>query len=195
VASKDGYFVSSNFARDPQSDEDRDAGVRSQQPVQLAQRPPRDVGKEDRAGQGAHRHRDCGAVSSPTTTTAITGKTEADQRSLCGHVDKVKEGVPEFDWGPYYPGGAVTGKVADSDMAETCRWWRTRGIPAARTFWLRRSWPRIRSTLPEADPERHEVRPVDAVCNGREEVALAQNAGFSRRLVAQFEGYGLQLVH
>ena len=32
-------------------------------------------------------------------------------------MDKVKEGVPEFDWGPYYPGGAVTGKVTDSDLA------------------------------------------------------------------------------
>jgi hypothetical protein len=32
-------------------------------------------------------------------------------------VDKVKEGVPIFDWGPYFPGGAVTGKVTDSDLA------------------------------------------------------------------------------
>ena len=48
---------------------------------------------------------------------SFTGKTGADERSLCGHVDKVKRGVPEWEWKPYYPGGAVTGKVADSAMA------------------------------------------------------------------------------
>jgi len=49
---------------------------------------------------------------------SFTRKTGADERTLCGHVDKAKGGIPEWDRGPYYPGGAVTGKVADSGMAE-----------------------------------------------------------------------------
>ena len=48
---------------------------------------------------------------------SYTGKVDADDRSLCGHIDRAKLGVPQWDWGPYFPGGSVTGKVADSDMA------------------------------------------------------------------------------
>ena len=44
-------------------------------------------------------------------------KEEANERTLCGHVDGSSRGVPEWDWQPYYPGGAVQGKVTDATMA------------------------------------------------------------------------------
>src|SRR5260370_22468969 len=38
-------------------------------------------------------------------------KEEANERTLCGHVDGSPRGVKEWDWQPYYPGGAVQGKA------------------------------------------------------------------------------------
>jgi hypothetical protein len=49
---------------------------------------------------------------------SFTGKVQAAQRSLCGHAEKAKDGIPEWEWNPFYPGGAVTGKVTSSDLAE-----------------------------------------------------------------------------
>jgi hypothetical protein len=113
--SKDGYFVSSNYARDPRLIQDETSGFDLSN---LANSPnARRVTWEKKMAEAKGRidiqmaerfladHED-----------SFTGKTEADERSLCGHVETVKRGVPEFDWGPYYPGGSVTGKVADSDL-------------------------------------------------------------------------------
>jgi hypothetical protein len=114
--SKDGYFVSTNFARDPQLIKDEtdhfDAKDLSSSPN--ARRVSAEAQMEQARGridvelaeQFLADHGD-----------SFTGKTEADERSICGHVETVKRGVPEWDWGPYFPGGSVTGKVADSDSA------------------------------------------------------------------------------
>src|SRR5258708_33491765 len=41
-------------------------------------------------------------------------KQQADERSLCGHVDASARGVKEWVWDAYNPGGAVQGKATDS---------------------------------------------------------------------------------
>ncbi|MFC1729663.1 C45 family autoproteolytic acyltransferase/hydrolase [candidate division KSB1 bacterium] len=38
-------------------------------------------------------------------------------RTLCGHVEYDPLGLPEWDWGPFYPGGAIDAKVTDSEWA------------------------------------------------------------------------------
>lgn len=38
-------------------------------------------------------------------------------RSLCGHVEYDPLGLPEWGWDGYYPGGAIDGKVTDSELA------------------------------------------------------------------------------
>ena len=38
-------------------------------------------------------------------------------RTLCGHVEYDPYGLPEWGWGPYYPGGAIDAKVTDSELA------------------------------------------------------------------------------
>jgi hypothetical protein len=43
-------------------------------------------------------------------------------------------GVKVFDWSPYYPGGSVTGKVADSRMAEEMSFSARRGHPCGGDF-------------------------------------------------------------
>jgi hypothetical protein len=114
--SKDGYFVSTNFARDPQLIKDEtdhfDLGNLSSSPNARRIAAERQIqqakGQIDvqMAEQFLSDHAD-----------SFTGRVEADERSLCGHVDRAKEGIPVFDWGPYFPGGSVTGKVTDSDLA------------------------------------------------------------------------------
>ena len=114
--SKDGYFVSSNFARDPQlmktetpdfdsSDLSHSENARH---VTWEKKMAESKGRIDieMAEQFLADHDD-----------SFTGKNGADERSLCGHVETVKRGVPEWSWAPFYPGGAVTGKVTDSDLA------------------------------------------------------------------------------
>jgi hypothetical protein len=47
----------------------------------------------------------------------------ANERTLCGRVEISPRGVPEWDWGPYYPGGTVQAKVIDSTLAERMSFW------------------------------------------------------------------------
>ncbi len=61
-------------------------------------------------------------------------KISPDQRTLCGHVDLVPEGVPTWHWGPYNPGGAVQGKVTDSRMAAAMSFIARRGHPCGMNF-------------------------------------------------------------
>ena len=113
---KDGYFASSNFARDPEvlhaETPEFDAKNLSSSPnarrVTWDKKMSQYKGRIDLelAQQFLASHDD-----------SFSGKVNPDERSLCGHVDTVRRGTPEWDWGPYYPGGAVTGKVTDSDMA------------------------------------------------------------------------------
>jgi hypothetical protein len=111
---KDGYFVSSNFAQDPKvlaeettfdakdvSTSPNARRVRWEALMQLSK------GKIDVAmAQGfLGDHYD-----------SYEKKEQPNERGLCGHSDVSARGVKVFDWDPYYPGGAVQGKVTDSDM-------------------------------------------------------------------------------
>jgi len=44
-------------------------------------------------------------------------------RTLCGHVEYDPNGLPEWGWGPYYPGGAIDAKVTDSEWASQMMFW------------------------------------------------------------------------
>src|SRR5260370_36843554 len=56
-------------------------------------------------------------------------KEDANERTLCGHVDGSPRGVKEWDWDPYYPGGAVQGKATDATMAKDMRIMAPMGHP------------------------------------------------------------------
>jgi hypothetical protein len=114
--SKDGYFVSSNFARDPQLIRDETSGFNLNN---LAYSPnARRVTWEKKMAEAKGRiDIELAEQFLADHEDSFTGRNEADDRSLCGHVDTVKRGVPEWDWKPYYPAGSVTGKVTDSNLA------------------------------------------------------------------------------
>jgi phospholipase B-like protein len=113
---KNGYFVSSNFAQDPKvlSDEAPtfDSNDRASSPLARRSRweelMRQNKGKIDveMAEEFLADHFD-----------SYEKKPAADQRTLCGHVDNSAQGIPQWEWGPDFPGGAVQGKAADSAMA------------------------------------------------------------------------------
>jgi hypothetical protein len=48
---------------------------------------------------------------------------DANERTLCGRVEVSPRGVPEWDWGPFYPGGTVQSKVTSASMAKRMALW------------------------------------------------------------------------
>ncbi|HVZ84085.1 MAG TPA: C45 family peptidase [Terracidiphilus sp.] len=131
--SKDGYFISSNFARDRALIKNETDGF---DPTNLASSPnARRVTWEDKmASSKGHIDVSMAEMFLADHTDSYTGKVNADSRSLCGHVDRDPRGVPEWDEGPYAPEGAVTGKVTDSVLAEHLEMIARAGHPCGEDF-------------------------------------------------------------
>lgn len=64
----------------------------------------------------------------------VDKRIEPDERTLCGHVDLSKRGVPQWGWGAYYPGGTVQAKVTDADLAAKMTIVAAMGHPAGINF-------------------------------------------------------------
>jgi hypothetical protein len=147
----DGYFVSSNFPRDPKLIKDETDGFDQNN---LASSPnARRVTWEKKMAESKGRiDIEMAEQFMADHDDSFTGKNEADERSLCGHIDTVKRGVPEWDWGPFYPGGAVTGKVTDSDLAAKLSLVAHAGHPCGEDF--------IAAPFLAAHPEFTYLKPI-----------------------------------
>jgi hypothetical protein len=130
---KDGYFVSSNFPRDASLIKDETDGWNANDLSASANARHARWEEEMKANKGRidvqlaeqflGDHED-----------VFTHQKTADQRTLCGHVDTAKEGVPQWDMGPYNPFGAVQGKVTDSDLASKMTMIAHAGHPCGEDF-------------------------------------------------------------
>jgi hypothetical protein len=136
---KDGYFVSSNFARDPKlireetsgfdvNDASSSANARHARADELMLQ---SKGKIDVtiAEQFLSDH-----VDSFAYTPLSSEKPQPNERSLCGHVDVSPRGVKEWEWAAYNPGGAVQGKATDSRMAGNMSFVARAGHPCGADF-------------------------------------------------------------
>jgi Phospholipase B len=129
---KDGYFVGSNFASDPR--------VLAEETTFDAKNPANSPNARRTRWEGLmkeYKGRIDVALAQKFMGDhydAYLKKEMADEHTLCGHVDTVERGVPEFEWGPYYPGGAVQGKVTDSAMAKAMSFVARRGHPCGADF-------------------------------------------------------------
>jgi hypothetical protein len=65
---------------------------------------------------------------------AFDKRSGPNERSLCGCVDFSPRGVPEWDWGKYYPGGTVQSKATDSNLARSMQLWAAMGHQCAPDF-------------------------------------------------------------
>jgi hypothetical protein len=148
---KDGYFVSSNFARDPRLIADETEGFK---PNDLSSSPnARRITAEKRIEQAKGRiDIEIAEQFLSDHEDSYTGKVQADERSLCGHIDADPRGVPVWDLGPYYPFGAVTGKVADSEMAGKMSLVAHAGHPCGEDF--------LAAPFLKAHPEYDYLKPI-----------------------------------
>ncbi len=65
---------------------------------------------------------------------AATGRPADNVNTLCGHGESEPAGLPEFSWAPFYPGGAVQGKVTTAALAREMKLWARMGHPCGRDF-------------------------------------------------------------
>ncbi len=129
---KDGYFVGSNFASDPEVLKDETtfdatnlAASANARHVRWDQLMAANMGKIDTTlAEGfLADHYD-----------SYTKQTGANRRTLCGHGDVATPGDPGFATKPYNPFGAVEGKVMDAHMAETMSFVARIGHPCGADF-------------------------------------------------------------
>ena len=65
---------------------------------------------------------------------AYENKEARNERPLCGHVADSPRGVPEWNWPPYNPSGAVTSQAATSTMAKNMMMTARAGYPCGEDF-------------------------------------------------------------
>ncbi|MGA8765001.1 MAG: C45 family peptidase [Candidatus Sulfotelmatobacter sp.] len=135
---KDGYFVSSNFPRDPKlireetsgfdpNDASSSMNARHARADELVQHAKGTIDVE-MAEQFLADHFDS------FEKAASTEKPEPNERSLCGHVDVSPRGIKQWGWNAYNPGGAVQGKATDSTLAAKMSFVARAGHPCGADF-------------------------------------------------------------
>jgi hypothetical protein len=130
---KDGYFVSSNFARDPKLIKEETTGF-NYNDLSTSPNARRVRWEQEMASHKGMIDADTAEQFLADHEDSFLKKEQPDQRTLCGHVDKVKEGIPQWEWPAYYPGGAVQGKVTTSDLAEKMSLIAHAGHPCGEDF-------------------------------------------------------------
>lgn len=130
--SKDGFFAGANYPSDPafikaetDFDPTNDASSpnarRKRWDAWMAQNKGRIDSTVAQAGLADH-------------WDSFEAKESADERSLCGHIHISPRGVPEWEWAPYMPGGAVSAKVADSTLVNAFTFKARAGLPCGQDF-------------------------------------------------------------
>jgi len=129
---KDGYFVGSNFPVDPKlARVETNFDFKNHGGSPLA----RKARWEQLVNQNAQAI-DANVVKrmEGDTYDAYEKKPGPNERSLCGCVDISPRGIPEWDWGKFYPGGTVQAKAIDARMAEQMQFWAAMGHPCGKDF-------------------------------------------------------------
>jgi hypothetical protein len=65
---------------------------------------------------------------------ARTNKTADNRCVICGHIDTDPLGCKEWDEPPFYPMGAVQGKITTTDLANHMQFWAHMGHPCGADF-------------------------------------------------------------
>jgi hypothetical protein len=143
---KDGYFVSSNFAADPELIRDDTPGFDGKNPESSMN------ARHARAEAFVQAH--LGQLDTELAKAFLSDhddlyerKTDAGKRSLCGHEDTSPVGEKVWDDPPFDPAGAVTGKVTDSELAAKLSFIGRAGHPCGEDF--------LASPFLAAHPEFH----------------------------------------
>lgn len=129
---KDGYFVGSNFARDPKVL----AEETKFDPANPESSPNTRRVRWDQLMTGWKGEIDVSKAEKFLADHYDTflKKEQPNEHTLCGHGELSARGEPTWEWGPYYPGGAVQGKAMDSRLAKTMSFRARMGHPCGSDF-------------------------------------------------------------
>jgi hypothetical protein len=129
---KDGYFVGSNFASDPQV-------IRDETTFDVNNKASSPNARHARWDELMEANR--GKIDTTLAEAFLSDhydtyeKKEApNHRTLCGHGDQPTPGDPTRDKAPFNPTGSVEGKVIDTHMAETMSFVARIGHPCGKDF-------------------------------------------------------------
>lgn len=130
---KDGYFVSDNFAVDPELIRDDSRGFDPSNPESSMN------ARHTRAEQFLQQH--MGAIDIAAAEAYLSDhwdsyekKIDAGKRSLCGHEETSPVGEKVWGDAPFDPSGAVTGKVTDSELVAQMSFIGRAGHPCGEDF-------------------------------------------------------------
>ncbi len=186
---KDGYFVSSNFPRDPKLIKEETSGF--------------DPGDSSSSMNARHRRGDDLIQTAKGTidvemaeqflsdhvdryerTTSDKKVDQPNERTLCGHVDRSPRGVKQWGWDPYNPGGAVQGKATDSAMAAKMSFVARAGHPCGADF-LAAEFLDHHPEFAWQKPLLHDMKagPVDGVYGRAEGTIAGQSLGCSQDIL------------
>ncbi len=129
---KNGYFVGSNFPSDPALIRD-ETGFQANNPnssmnarkrrwEELMEKYKGKIDVENAEQFLADRY------------DVVRKRDFAGARSLCGEVENDPDGIPQWGWTPYFPGGAVQGKVTTTGLANKMEFWARMGHPDGDNF-------------------------------------------------------------
>ncbi len=129
---KDGYFVGSNFASDPALVKDETTF----DPTNMAASANARHARWDMLMEANRGKIDTGLaqVFLADHYDSYTKKEGANRRTLCGHGDASTPGDPGDAKSPFWPSGAVQGKVTNSSMAESMTLIARIGHPCGMNF-------------------------------------------------------------
>jgi len=129
---KDGYFVSSNFVSDPKLLVEET----SFDPNNTNSSPNARHARWEQLMKEYKGRIDIAAAERFLSDhyDVVLGRDQPSEHTLCGHSEDSPRGVREWEWGPYYPGGAVQGKAMDSSMAQALSFRARAGHPCGADF-------------------------------------------------------------
>jgi hypothetical protein len=130
---KDGYYVSSNFARDPKLIKEETSGF---DPSDMSSSMNARHARADELVQRAKGTIDVEMAQDFLADhfDSFEKKEQPNERSLCGHVDASPRGAKQWGWDAHNPGGAVQGKATDSRMAANMSFVARAGHPCGADF-------------------------------------------------------------
>jgi hypothetical protein len=130
---KDGYFVSSNFPRDPKLIQEETSGF---DPNNMSSSMNARHVRWEELMKEAKGKIDVGMAEQFLADHVDTFEKSdvPNERALCGHVDNSPRGTKEWGWDAYNPGGAVQGKATDSTMAANMSFVARAGHPCGADF-------------------------------------------------------------
>jgi hypothetical protein len=128
----DGVYVGSNFPVDPRL-------IEAETTFDTRNRASSPNARRTRWEQLVSHHHgkidlELGKAFELDTYDVIDNSDGANDRTLFGAVEVSVRGVPEWDWGPYFPGGSVQAKVTDGASADRMAFWAAFGHPVGPPF-------------------------------------------------------------